>query len=383
MAEADRAVGARRSGAGRLLPAHRRRPRRGGEDRGGGGPPRVRLPVRERRLRPGRDRRRPDLDRAGARRDRGHGLQDRGQAPHGAGRGSAAARRRGGRAVRRRGSTAAGDEVGFPLLVKASAGGGGRGMRVVDDAPTDWPRRPPPPAARRRPPSATARCSSSATSRPPGTSRCRSSVTTTGRVVHLHERDCSIQRRHQKVIEEAPAPTLDDDHAGRPARRRGAGRRGDRLHQCRHRRVPAGPHRRVLLPGGQHPTPGRAPGHRGRPRPGSRPHSSSTWPPVGRCPRRTSYRSPPGHAIEARVYAEDPTEGFRPSTGRIHVFSTPDTVRVDSAFDADGGEVSQHYDPMIAKVVAHGAAPGRHHPRPGRGPARAPPSPGWSRTSAC
>ena len=94
----------------------------------------------------------------------------------------------------------------FPLLVKASYGGGGRGMRVVRATGRRWPTRWRRRGARRRPRSATARSSSSAGWSAPGTSRCRCSADSHGTVWALGERDCSVQRRHQKVVEEAPAP---------------------------------------------------------------------------------------------------------------------------------------------------------------------------------
>ena len=94
------------------------------------------------------------------------------------------------------------EAIGFPLLVKAAAGGGGRGMRRVDAAATCRPRsRPAPPRRRLR--SATARSTSSARSCRPATSRSSCSATRPGEVVAIGERDCSIQRRHQKLVEEA------------------------------------------------------------------------------------------------------------------------------------------------------------------------------------
>ena len=101
--------------------------------------------------------------------------------------------------------------VGFPLLVKASAGGGGRGMRIVREPGELDAALEAAPSARRRRRSATARCSASATSNGAATSRSRCSATRTATVVALHERECSIQRRHQKIIEESPSPAVDAD----------------------------------------------------------------------------------------------------------------------------------------------------------------------------
>ena len=134
---------------------------------------------------------------------------------------------------------AAADGVGFPLFVKAVAGGGGRGMRRVDEPGElrESARRPR--CARPSPRSATRRCSWSRPSSTRGTSRCRSSPTPTGNVVHLYERDCSLQRRHQKVIEIAPAPNLDPQIRDRICADAVAFARAHRLRQRRHGRVPA------------------------------------------------------------------------------------------------------------------------------------------------
>ena len=189
--------------------------------------------------------------------DRRDGLEDRGQ--------GADARRPACRCCPTRPSRAptTSPPIGFPLLVKASAGGGGRGMRIVrapaelDDALGGGRRARPP----RR--SATARCSASATSSAAATSRSRCSATRHGTVVALLERECSIQRRHQKIVEESPSPAVDDDLRRRMSAAAVAAAPGGRLRRRRHRRVPARPRRRVLVPRDEHPPPGRAPGHRG------------------------------------------------------------------------------------------------------------------------
>ena len=165
---------------------------------------------------------------------------------------------------------AAADEIGYPVLVKAAFGGGGRGMRVVATARGARLMRSTPLNARPRPPSETAPCSSSDSSSGRATSRCRCSVTTTGRSSHLFERECSIQRRHQKVVEEAPSVALDDarrdelcDAAVAAAKAIGYVNAGTVEFV-----VHAGEWR-LLVPGGEHSTAGRASRHRAghRPRP--------------------------------------------------------------------------------------------------------------------
>ena len=164
-------------------------------------------------------------------------------------------------------------ELPYPVLVKAAAGGGGKGMRIVRrpeeyaDAVT---------AARREAASAFGDDTLLVEKYVEHGRHIEVQVLADGygNVVHLHERDCSTQRRHQKVLEEAPAPTISDGvrrqvtaSGGRPGARGG-------VRQRRHRRVPARHrHRRGLLPGDEHPAPGRAPRHRGhhRHRPGAGP----------------------------------------------------------------------------------------------------------------
>ena len=273
--------------------------------------PRIRLPVRGCRVRAGGPGGRPDLDRSARRRDRGHGLQDHFQE----------AGRRGRRPVLP--GLAPGEITNYPVLVKASAGGGGRGMRVVRgpgelQAALE--------SARREAESAfgdgTVFCE-------PLLPRARHVevqvlADADGTIWALTERDCSVQRRHQKVIEETPSPAVDP-----PLRERllaaakavtaavgylGAGTGA----------ASAGrPRRAVLLSGIQHQAAGRAPGHRVRasPRPGRAAARHSPGAALPPCPP-----APAGHAIEARLYAEDPADAYRPATGPVRALDVPGAV---------------------------------------------------------
>ncbi len=163
------------------------------------------------------------------------------------------------------------DRIGFPLLVKAAAGGGGRGMRRVA-TPSELP-------------AALAAGSAEAASafgdgavflereiRPARHIEVQLLGDAMGSIVAIGERDCSLQRRHQKLIEEAPAPGLTTARATSPARPGGPGGDGRRAAERGDRGVPAGCRRGLPLPRGQHPAPGRARGdragggHRHRPR---------------------------------------------------------------------------------------------------------------------
>ncbi len=180
-----------------------------------------------------------------------------------------------------------------------------------------------------------------------------------GNVVHLGERDCSLQRRHQKVIEEAPAPGMTPDlraqigaaavEAARAVGYRGAGTVefvADGTEGLR-----AGAYwfiemnTRLQV---EHPVTEAVTGL-----------DLVEWQfrvaageklPLGQHQIRLD-----GHAVEARVYAEDPEHGFLPSTGKIVALELPAEVRVDSGVEA-GGEVTPFYDPMIAKLIAHAPA---------------------------
>jgi 3-methylcrotonyl-CoA carboxylase alpha subunit len=144
-----------------------------------------------------------------------------------------------------------------------------------------------------------------------------------GNVVHLFERDCSLQRRHQKVIEEAPAPGMARGHARaavtsaavRPPRRRLCRRGHDRVHRRRLAKACGRPH---LVHGDEHPAAGRASGHRDDHR--RRSGRMAVARRRGRAAAEDAGRDHlDGHAIEARLYAEDPAKGFLPSIGTAGV----------------------------------------------------------------
>ena len=225
---------------------HRPGARGGQGHRGAGDPPRVRVPVRERRLRP----RRADagLVWVGPRRTRSSAMGDKINARNlmAAAGVPVAARhpRAGGR--RRRGGSGRRRAIGYPVMVKAAAGGGGMGMAVVGD---EAELRAAVRADRARSPSGSSATPSvlhrAVPARGRGTSRCRSSGWPTAGCVALGERDCSVQRRNQKIAEETPVAGRHAGAARADAGRRGARRRGGRLPQRRHRRVPGRPGRRT------------------------------------------------------------------------------------------------------------------------------------------
>ncbi len=245
-------------------------------------------------------------------------------------------------------------EIGYPVLVKASAGGGGRGMRVVESE-------------------AELMAAVEGAKREAGTSFGDDTVflekwlatsrhieiqilgDNHGNLVHCYERECSIQRRHQKIIEEAPSPAVDDalrsrmgDAAIAAARKLGYASAGtvefllgsdDDFYFLE---VNA----RLQV---EHPV---------------------TEEIIGKDLVREQIRvaegealsfsqediSINGHAIEARLYAENPAKGFLPSPGPVLVWKPATTggARFDSGVEA-GSEISTQFDPMIAKVIVHAA----------------------------
>ncbi len=245
---------------------------------------------------------------------------------------------------------ALGADVGYPLLVKASAGGGGRGMRVVEE-PGQLVEAVA--AARREAASAfgDATVFLERYLDDPRHVEVQIFGDTTGTVVSLFERECSIQRRFQKVLEEAPSPAVTPELRGRLGAAAVAAGRALGY-------VGAGTVEFVLDAGGafhflevntrlqvEHPVTELVTGldlvrlqllvAQGEPLP-AEVHTA----------RLT------GHAIEVRLYAEDPAADFRPSTGRLRAFSVPGPVRVDAGVAA-GQVVGTAYDAMLAKVVAH------------------------------
>ena len=247
--------------------------------------------------------------------------------------------------------------VGFPLLVKASAGGGGKGMRLVTRADELVEAVA---AARREAASAFGDGTVFAEKFLPAARHVEVQVVGDryGSVIHLHERECSIQRRHQKIIEEAPSPGV------MPMVR---GRLQDAAVALAQRISYVGAGTVEFLVAGEgeeqqfyflemntrlqveHPVTEAITGL-------DLVELQLLVAQGERLPLRQGDVELRGHAIEARLYAEDPAHGYLPATGRIHRFQPdPDLpLRVDAGVE-DGSLVTAFYDPMLAKVIAHGA----------------------------
>jgi 3-methylcrotonyl-CoA carboxylase alpha subunit len=248
------------------------------------------------------------------------------------------------------------DAIGYPVLIKAVAGGGGKGMRKVDAA-ADFA-------------DALLSCQREAAASfgndqvllekwitNPRHIEVQVFGDSHGNVVHLFERDCSLQRRHQKVIEEAPAPGMDAAtraavcqaavDAAKAVAYVGAGTiefiadgsqglRADRIWFMEM-------NTRLQV---EHPVTEEITGQdlvewqlrvaSGEP-----------------LPRRQDELAIDGWAMEARLYAEDPAKGFLPSIGRLDRFRIGEGCRIDTGVE-QGADISPFYDPMIAKVIASG-----------------------------
>ena len=252
--------------------------------------------------------------------------------------------------------TAEAEAIGYPVLIKAVAGGGGKGMRKVD-APADFA-------------AALESCRREAKASfgndevllekwitSPRHIEVQVFGDSHGQVVHLFERDCSLQRRHQKVIEEAPAPGMDAAtreaicaaavRAAKAVDYEGAGTiefiadaseglRADRIFFMEM-------NTRLQV---EHPVTEEITGvdlvewqlrvASGEP-----------------LPLKQEDLTINGHAIEARLYAEDTQKGFLPSTGTLEILSFADGARIDTGV-REGSAITPFYDPMIAKVIVHG-----------------------------
>jgi 3-methylcrotonyl-CoA carboxylase alpha subunit len=250
------------------------------------------------------------------------------------------------------------ERIGYPVLIKAVAGGGGKGMRKVD-ASSDFE-------------AALQSCRREATAsfgddkvliekwiESPRHIEVQVFGDTHGNVVHLFERDCSLQRRHQKVVEEAPAPGMDEQtraaiceaaiKAAKAVDYVGAGTiefiadasqglRADRIWFMEM-------NTRLQV---EHPVTEAITGQ-----------DLVEWQLRVACgeplPKTQNGLAIDGWAIEARLYAENPANDFLPSPGTIESLVLPDgEVRVDAGVE-QGDRVSPHYDPMIAKLIAHGS----------------------------
>ncbi|MFP5219736.1 MAG: biotin carboxylase N-terminal domain-containing protein [Actinomycetes bacterium] len=251
----------------------------------------------------------------------------------------------------------AADEVGFPLLVKAAAGGGGKGMRVVRTAAE----LPAALAAARREASSAFGDATMLLERYVERGRhveVQVLADAHGGVVHLYERDCSSQRRHQKVLEEAPAPTISGElrerltsAAVRLSREVGyvnAGTveflvddaTGDAFFLEMNTRLQV-----------EHPVTELAVQVAGAPLDLVRLQLDvAQGRPLPFAQDDVALRT---CAIEARVYAEDPAAGFLPQAGVAQVVRWSGRARVDHALES-GQEIGTHYDPMLGKVIASG-----------------------------
>jgi len=257
------------------------------------------------------------------------------------------------------------DRMGYPVLIKASAGGGGKGMRIVERA-GDFAE-------------ALASCQREAVSsfgngavliekyvQRPRHIEVQIFGDSHGNYVHLFERDCSVQRRHQKVLEEAPAPGISEAlraqmgaaavAAARAVGYVGAGTVEFIVEQSAYHQPESMQfffmemNTRLQV---EHPVTEAITGL-----------DLVEWQLRVACgeplPLRQDQLHIHGHAIEARICAEDPEKNFLPAVGPLAVFRTPDcarfapgAVRMDSGAGA-GDSVSPFYDPMIAKLIVHG-----------------------------
>lgn len=247
-------------------------------------------------------------------------------------------------------------EIEYPVMLKASAGGGGKGMRVAhnDEECRDGFRRA---TSEARSSFGDGRVFLERYITQPRHIEIQVIADRYGHVIHLGERECSLQRRHQKVIEEAPSPFLDEEMRAAMGAQAVALARAVNYQSVGTVEFVVDPHRKFYFLEMntrlqvEHPVTEFVTGldlvelmihiAAGEPLPLSQ--------------AEVQLR---GWAIEARVYAEDPFRNFLPSIGRLVRYLPPsesEFVRVDTGV-CEGGEVSLHYDPMIAKLITYGAS---------------------------
>ena len=246
--------------------------------------------------------------------------------------------------------------IGYPVLIKAVAGGGGKGMRRVDEAGQFDDALE---SAKREAASAFGddRVLIEKYILSPRHIEVQVFGDSHGNAVHLFERDCSLQRRHQKVIEEAPAPGMDSEtreavcsaavRAAKAVNYEGAGTiefiadaseglRADRIWFMEM-------NTRLQV---EHPVTEEITGQ-----------DLVEWQlriaSGERLPKKQDELTITGHAIEARLYAEDPAKGFLPSVGKLDHFDLGEDGRIETGVE-EGDEISPFYDPMIAKLIGTG-----------------------------
>jgi acetyl/propionyl-CoA carboxylase alpha subunit len=241
-------------------------------------------------------------------------------------------------------------DIGYPVLVKPAAGGGGKGMHVVD-RPDELVRALD--AARRIARAAfdDDRLILERYIRGPRHVEVQVFADAHGTVVHLGERDCSLQRRHQKVMEESPAPNLSNAtraalHDAAVSFARAAGYRN--AGTCEFLVAPDGTFGFIEMNARlqvEHPVTEAVTGL-----------DLVEWQlRVALGERLGDVASPVGHAFEVRIYAEDPDVGSLPQTGRILRLVWPDGARVDTGIE-EGTDITSYYDPLLAKLIVHGSS---------------------------
>jgi acetyl-CoA/propionyl-CoA carboxylase biotin carboxyl carrier protein len=253
-----------------------------------------------------------------------------------------------------------GEEIGYPLIIKAAAGGGGKGMKIVREA-AEAERAFEAAAREGRSYFADASVYVERYLEDPRHVEVQVLADAHGNVVHLGERDCTIQRRHQKLVEETPSPAVDEELRERIGRIA-----VDAARACGYRS--AGTIEGLLAPDGayyfmemntriqvEHTVTEEVTGVdlvREQLR-------VAAGEPLAVSQEQVVLR---GHSIECRINAEDVSKGFLPAPGRITHYREPagPGVRVDSGVVA-GSEISPLYDPMIAKLIVHGTD--REHAR--------------------